>query len=113
MKQWEILEDVWIHGSVVSELILDKWDAENSGTLNFTSDPPDGIISVIKVTYIILGQISSCLKIIENFFFSSPPVEGLCASQSTFYTLKLVIVAALTLIVLMWRIGWAHNNVRK
>jgi hypothetical protein len=88
------LKDVSTHGGVVSELILDKRVAGYSGTFNFTSYPADGVIFQNKGKYIISGQISSALKIIDNFF-SSPPVGLLRASESTFYNLKLAIVAAL------------------
>jgi len=33
--------------------------------------------------------------------------------QRVLMTVAIITLAALTLIVLMWRIGWAHNNARK
>lgn len=93
LQQWKILKGVWIHGGVVSELILDKRVAGYSGTFNFTIYPA-GIIFLSKRKYITSGQIYTVVKIIENFF-SSLPVGVLHASGSTFCNLKLAIVAAL------------------
>jgi len=63
MKQWKILEDAWIYGGIVSELILDKWVAGYSGTFRFTSDPADGTIFLIKVHVLSEDRFLQVLKL--------------------------------------------------